>query len=73
MGEDNIEQVLQIIGEKWVVSFTDVEGLNGGYCNDHTKLPELVKTIRAMGGKNIVLTDKTPFYYEPKENCATTE
>jgi hypothetical protein len=41
---------------------------NGGIANHHHILPLIINKIRVMGGKNIVITDKTIFFFDGEDN-----
>jgi hypothetical protein len=41
---------------------------NGGIANHHHALPSIINKIREMGGKNLVITDKTIFFFDGDED-----
>lgn len=62
------EEVLEVCGEKWVVDFHNPDGSkNMALCNHHQSLPGLIQHIRSVGGKNIIIHDKTIFFYDEEE------
>jgi len=62
MSNTTQQQVLDVVGEKWVVTYTQNGEEAMGLCDHHRALPALVSDIRAMGGKNIRIEDKTIFF-----------
>ena len=68
MSEATQQDVLDVVGEKWVVTY-DLAGVKaGGMCNHHQSLPELISKIRATGVKNIHIVDKTIFFVEDNDD-----
>lgn len=56
--------MLEIRGEKWIVTYV-IDGKKGmGYCNSYQSLSTLISHIRTAGGKNIEIKDGTMFFVE---------
>ncbi len=66
---DEKMMIINAIGQKWVAEFTMPDGSpNMGICDHHHQLPMFVNTIREMGGKNIVIKDKTILFVDDQED-----
>ena len=67
MTETTQQAVLDLIGEKWVITYT----VNGekfmGMCNHNQSLPALIIQIRTSGGKNIAIKDQTVFFVDDSD------
>jgi hypothetical protein len=64
MSETTQQQVLDVVGEKWVVIYTKDNEKMMGMCNHHQALPGLISMIRSDGGKNIIIEDQTIFFVD---------
>jgi hypothetical protein len=61
--------ILETVGQKWFFEFTMPDGSkNGGIANHHHAIPFIINKIREMGGKNLVITDKTIFFFDEDED-----
>jgi hypothetical protein len=57
--------ILETVGQKWIMEFTMPDGSkNMGMANSHHSLPIMINKAREMGGKNIIITDKTIFFVD---------
>ncbi len=69
MIDDEKQQILDLVGQKWIFEFDMPDGSKGGgICNTHLVLPDIINKIRGRGGKNIVIRDKTIFFVDDKED-----
>ncbi len=65
MTYDEKQQVIDFIGEKWVITFTNEDGSkNMAFCNSYKKIPELIDIIRKHSCRNIIITDKTSLFID---------
>ncbi len=65
MKDNEKQKILNLVGDKWVVRFDNADGSrNMGLCNSYHSLPYMVNKIRISGGKNMVITDETVFFYD---------
>lgn len=69
-----IEKTRDIIGEKWVLMFTNDKGeVLQGIVGHHERLPEAIKNVLSADGRNIYLEDRTPWRLEENENSANKQ
>lgn len=72
--KSDIEKVRDIIGEKWLLMFTDKKGeVIQGLISHYDRLPEVIKNVLAADGRNIVLEDRTPWRIEQEVSNKNTE
>lgn len=64
------QEVLDVVGEKWYVTYDQDGEKMMGLCNHHQALPKLISHIRSLGGKNIVIVDKTIFFVDDNDDAA---
>lgn len=58
----HVEKIRDIIGEKWVLIFTDEQGeVYQGIISHHDNIPNAIKNVLAANGHNIYLEDRTPW------------
>ncbi len=69
MDEDKYNLATKEMTQKWLITFDqhDQIGLIG-FVNNTEKLPEIIDIIRRTGGKNIVIADQNPFFYDKPED-----
>ncbi|HEX4044676.1 MAG TPA: hypothetical protein VHZ76_03305 [Gammaproteobacteria bacterium] len=67
------ERLCEIIGEKWVLMFSDEKGeVIQGFVSHHEHIPQAVKNVLAAQGRNIYLEDRTPWRRAADELTAKT-
>ncbi len=61
------EKMREIIGEKWVLMFTDDTGeVFQGIVSNHENIPAAIKNVFEANGYNIYLEDRTPWRNKEK-------
>jgi len=68
------EKIREIVGEKWVMMFTNETGeVLQAIVGHHERLPDAVKNVLAADGRNIYFEDRTPWRVEQEVPNANAE